>query len=411
MSESFGPAIAIDADAPASVSARSVVIRWLVGIALVAGFFTGMTILNNRDLWFIDLRVYVMGGKDSFSDHLYDAISRSGNLPFTYPPFAALIFTPFRAFPLALMAYLFTALSMGAWWLTTRTLLHRLGISFTNDLTLIAVCALGAFGFEPVATTLKFGQINLLIMALVALDILIPDDRRPMWLPRGIGVGLATGVKLTPGLFIVFFMLTRQWRMAIISFMTFSATVVVGFVMNASAASYFWTNALFDTSRVGNTERTANQSITGVIDRIAHQQVTGGWVLVAQVVIVAVALILAVVAYRLGYAIESMLTVGLATSAASPIAWSHHWVWAWLAVLTLIVRWWQHRELPTLAITIAWVLIFTSRTMWRRGMGKPLEWSVANNLIGNLYIVAFVAWVAWLFWQIDRGYMRDRISH
>ena len=47
---------------------------------------------------------------------------------------------------------------------------------------------------EPVRSTLTYGQINALIMALVAFDCL---TRAPRW-PRGVLVGVAAALKLLP---------------------------------------------------------------------------------------------------------------------------------------------------------------------------------------------------------------------
>jgi alpha-1,2-mannosyltransferase len=63
-----------------------------------------------------------------------------------------------------------------------------------------------AMVLEPVRSTIGFGQVNLILMGLVALDCLLPRTR---W-PRDLLVGLAAAIKLTPAVFVVFFLVHVQ---------------------------------------------------------------------------------------------------------------------------------------------------------------------------------------------------------
>ena len=63
---------------------------------------------------------------------------------------------------------------------------------------------------EPVRTTLYFGQINLVLMLLVLWDTARGERSRL----KGIGVGIAAGIKLTPAYFILYYLAARQWRAA-----------------------------------------------------------------------------------------------------------------------------------------------------------------------------------------------------
>lgn len=62
---------------------------------------------------------------------------------------------------------------------------------------------------EPLVTTLWLGQINLLVLWLVAEDLLARDPRR-----RGLLCGVAAGVKLTPALFVVYLLVATRQRTA-----------------------------------------------------------------------------------------------------------------------------------------------------------------------------------------------------
>ncbi|MBF0808033.1 glycosyltransferase family 87 protein [Rothia nasimurium] len=56
-----------------------------------------------------------------------------------------------------------------------------------------------ALPLNVVAQHLIFGQINLLLVSLCLIDMVRPQAR---YLPRGVLIGLAAGIKLTPALFI-----------------------------------------------------------------------------------------------------------------------------------------------------------------------------------------------------------------
>ena len=85
---------------------------------------------------------------------------------------------------------------------------------------------LACWWLEPVMQTLEFGQINLLLMALVALDCLVV---RPRW-RRGLLVGLAAAIKLTPAAFVLYFLLRRDYRAAVIAAVTGAVATALGFL-------------------------------------------------------------------------------------------------------------------------------------------------------------------------------------
>ena len=76
---------------------------------------------------------------------------------------------------------------------------------------------------EPIRTTLGYGQVNTLLMALVVADLL-PDragERRRI--PQGTLIGLAAAIKLTPALFVVFAFLVGRRRVAWTAMISFVA--------------------------------------------------------------------------------------------------------------------------------------------------------------------------------------------
>jgi uncharacterized membrane protein YgcG len=93
---------------------------------------------------------------------------------------------------------------------------------------------------------LTFGQVNLVLMAAVVVDLTRPERRS-----SGVLVGLAAGVKLTPLVFVVLLLLVGRRGAAGRATLTFLATVAVGFVLAPGAAASYWTPGLLDADRVG----------------------------------------------------------------------------------------------------------------------------------------------------------------
>ena len=116
---------------------------------------------------------------------------------------------------------------------------------------------------EPVRNTLNYGQVNVALMALVAADCLVVA---PRW-PRGALVGIAAAVKLTPAVFVLFFLLRRDWRAAGRAAVSFCACAGIGFVLAWHDSVEYWTSVIFQASRPGSPAYAANQSIQGVLAR------------------------------------------------------------------------------------------------------------------------------------------------
>src|SRR3954464_4166101 len=140
----------------------------------------------------------------------YPPVARPGS---PSPPFAGLVMSPMALLPfgavvvIAVVAtVLTTALLM--WWFAG-PLIKRSGWPIWYAFG-IAGCL--AIVFEPVRETITFGQVNTLLLTLVAGDMLVGVARGRRW--AGVGIGLATAIKLTPGVFILYLLITRRWRAA-----------------------------------------------------------------------------------------------------------------------------------------------------------------------------------------------------
>jgi alpha-1,2-mannosyltransferase len=353
--------------------ARRRQVRWAALVAF-AGLL-GYVLVRHfaLHLALIDMQVYRAEGR-AVLDHrsLYTLRATRADLAATYPPFAALLFTPLAALPLPLLRVLVTGTNIGL--LGVLGLLSCRYADWPGPAARPAVAVLAAglgVWLEPMWTTLNYGQINLLLAVLVLWDLTLPDDRRH----KGMAIGIAAGIKLTPALFIVYLLLSRRVRAAVVAGATALGTALVGAVLLPGNSLAFWTKDLFDTGRVGQVWIVDNQSLRGMLARLGHTTTPGAWALPVVAAVGALGLAVAAASARgAGRAPRAEAWGGLCCAITallvSPISWSHHWVWC-LPVIVLLGaeavaeasaagrRRWRWR-----AATAGAVVVFTSQCIW-----------------------------------------------
>ena len=205
---------------------------------------------------FVDLSVYRFGGRTVVDGlPLYASAEPHSGLLFTYPPFAALAMIPASVPPVWLATGAWTAASVAALAITLRIF----GLSRRSLLPVV----IGLVAIDPVRGTLVFGQVNLVLMALVCYDLLVLRGR---W--SGFLVGIAAGIKLTPLVFVALLVLVGRRADALRAVSAFAATVLVGVVLLPGDAATYWTSALWDSGRIGGVEYIRNQSLNGTLTRL-----------------------------------------------------------------------------------------------------------------------------------------------
>jgi alpha-1,2-mannosyltransferase len=338
----------------------------------------------------VDLDVYRIGGRAWLSGmHLYGGLPRTmsgARLPFTYPPIAAIMLSPLSMVPMAVASAVLTAASVGLLALVLLACLRSLDQS-GEQLSGWAVWWLlpPALALEPVRNTLAYGQINIVLMALVTVDCLALS---PRW-PRGSLVGLAAAIKLTPAAFVLFFLLRRDWRAAGMAAASFLAATGIGFLLAGHDSVQYWTRTVFDASRVGGESYAANQSVVGVLARIGLGQpaLAEVWLVVAVVVVGATWR-----GIRQAFAAsQDCLAMSLTAFAAlliSPISWSHQWVWCVPALVALVAAGLRHRAWGPLAAAVAGLVIFASGPQWwfPHGRLRETDWSTWQQIVGSAYV-------------------------
>lgn len=352
--------------------AVSVAVVWLVWQWLVGG--PGLTGYR------LDLDVYRIGA-DVWRDggQLYGrlpALRGGGHLPFTYPPISSVLFAPLTFVPFGVASAVTVLATVGALVLVLVTVLRSLDAPVWP--VVVAPLAV-ALAIEPVRQTLDFGQVNAVLMALVVLDALV---RTPRW-PRGALIGLAAAVKLTPALFVLFFLLRGDRRAALTAGVSFLLATGAGFLFAGEDSVRYWTATVFDPGRIGGVLQASNQSITALLARLEIESTLLWGVLCAAL------LAATVVAMRRAFA-EGRHTWALALNALgalplSPVSWSHHWVWAMPILLTAGVSWWRSRTPGALAVAAGGTLLFVFSPHWWWHRDDP--WDLWRLVSGHGYLL------------------------
>lgn len=336
----------------------------------------------------VDLVVYrAEGAAVAAGVDLYGPLAAPHDLRATYPPFAAMLFTPLIVPPYEVLRVLVIAGNIVLLFAAALLSCRLVGVDGRRRITVaVVVTGLGVWA-EPVFTTFRYGQINVLLLVLILADFTRPPTART----RGLALGVAAGIKVTPGIFVLYLLLTRRFREAAVAIAAFAATVGIGFAALPDASRRFWTDLVFDPTRVGRLENAANQSVRGMIVRITHtREPDKVWFALIAVVTVA-GLACAVFAHRrLGdrWGLPTCAVTGLLMA---PIAWSHHWVWC----IPIAVLLWADARWAVSAVAVFWTF-----AVWYVPHVPDVElrfapWQVAVSVWYVLFGVGFLAFAAW----------------
>jgi alpha-1,2-mannosyltransferase len=347
---------------------------------------------------FVDLHVYVGGAE--MLDHggrLYDYVYADQTpdfpLPFTYPPFAAVVFYPLHLIPFGILSLAWQLGIIASLYGVVR-ISQRL-LPGGGDYRIAMLWTAVGMWIEPLRSNFDYGQINVLLVLAVLCAVY-----STRWWLSGLLVGLAAGVKLTPAVSGLYFVGARRWAAAVFSAVVFVGTVAVSALVVGDQTRYYFTELLGDAHRVGPIGTSFNQSWRGGISRIlGHDAGYGPLVLAA----IAVTAVLAVMAWRaVGGASDrlgAIVVVQLFGLLASPISWTHHWVW-----LIPLMIWLLHgplRErlgarilgwgwLGLTLVGVPWLLSFAQPTIWVISRPWYLAWA------GLIYGVATLVTLGWI---------------
>ena len=412
----------------AYVARHTTMIAAAVCLMSFAGFWLAQRV---GPVSMIDLMVYrAEGWTVRTGGDLYAMVATRARLPATYPPFSALVFVPLTWLDVASMRTFATAanllLLLGVVYLSLRIIGRPRQLPPAAATFAVSAVAVWC---EPVWTTLRYGQINLLLILLVLWDLTRRSGRR--W--AGVGTGVAAGIKLTPALFAVFLALVGivqgvrrlrsgrgVWnpalRQALVALGACTATVGLADLALPRDSRTFWGRVVFAASRVGYAEQTANQSVRGVAARLLHTAIPGdSWLLAAAVVGIlglVVAVAAAVADDRLPAAPAWACCACAATALlVSPVSWSHHWVWCVPMVLLLGSEALRRRTMLWGAAAVAGTLLFTSYVVWwvPHGLGRQeLHQNVGEMMLSAAYPAGGLAFLLLTGIQVIRALRTPR---
>ncbi|QLL07004.1 glycosyltransferase 87 family protein [Mycobacterium vicinigordonae] len=384
-----------------TLAAVAAVFAWLfVGYLLWARSYTDL----------IDLLVYRAGGHAVLTGHSiyaadFAAANQSPNgLSFTYPPFAAVVFVPLAIVPVgvaktlmlllnataALLLFTLTVVATQGNWGRLRSW-RALTAPISPKTAVVLVFAAIVFTLSvPVEHNMTYGQVNLLLAAAVALDIL------PPWVPwpRGLLVGVAVAIKLTPAVFVGYFLVTRAWRPLAVSLVTTVLAVVVGWLVAPADTVRYLTSTAFDPARIGGLAYSSNQSVRGIVERLPMLDSVHGavWATATVLVIVLAATAIAVNRQR-GDTVAALLSAAFIGLLCSPVSWGHHWVWLPVAAVYFLMRWASLGAARNLmaGLLIAAISFWAPWAHLPNSEDRERLWTSGQHLLGSVWGITALA--------------------
>jgi alpha-1,2-mannosyltransferase len=316
-------------------------------------------------------------------------------LPFTYPPLAAIAFAPFALLPLSVAGAAITVTTFVLLIVSTVMVLTRLDVwpqsSMTAEPPWLRRCWLAAalvapavVYLEPIRANFDFGQINVVLMTLVIADCV---PRKTPW-PRGVLLGVAIALKLTPAVFLLYFVLRRDTRALIVSVASAVVATLVGFAFAWRDSWEYWTDTVRNTDRIGTATLNTNQNIAGALARLGLGEGERFvlWTL-ACFAVLGVTIWAARRVLRADQPVLALICVAMFGLVVSPVSWSHHWVWALPTVIVCGVVAYRHRHALLGAVTAAGVALMvwtpitlmpehheTTASLWRQLVGGSYVW-------------------------------------
>ena len=363
-------------------------LSWMIVAAVTVGVS-----LNTELQWryLLDMHVYIQGAEHFWrGTDLYGTFfpTRNEGLPFTYPPFGAVVFTPLwlltEAIGQTATERVFTLVSVAMVWLVARTLAQAVPADRRQArravVLIVLICSL------PVMSTLDLGQINTVLLALVISDVgrLFPR------IPLGLLTGVAAAIKLTPlvfGLYFLILWIMRRKPAGLIGMgVGFLGATGLAWLINPGVSVTYWTQTLFSSSRIGEPWYAKNVSIRGLLSRFPDLEAASVlWGLSVCIVIVAVA-VAVIRVLRSGdsllHHLLAITLVALISLLCSPVSWHHHWVW--LGPLAICLWFTGHRFLAGWAVFAQTLGAFH---MFLPSSGDiEFDWNPLEHLLATHYL-------------------------
>jgi alpha-1,2-mannosyltransferase len=281
----------------------------------------------------IDFHIYVDSVRHWTTSSAYNYHDPVLGLGFTYPPAGAMVLWPLAQLGEAAGEHLWlvgSVLASAAFLVLGIRMLPTEPATRWYRPALLALCIWSV----PVVLTTRLGQINAYLALAVLADVLLCERG---WRRSGFMTGVAAAVKLTPGIGLLYFAVAGKRRALVNGIVAAAAITATAALLAPSESRFYWTDALFDTGRIGDLDSAYSNSIRRMAAWLPFgdraQNVI--WVLCC-VVLIVVATRRAGRAVRVGNHLAAIVIVMCLGGAISPISWTHHLYFLILALPLLV---------------------------------------------------------------------------
>lgn len=373
------------------------VIAWVLAVVAI-----GHLVITAISGQMLDLDVYRTGGLAIVHGRDLYAVRAADRLPFTYPPVAAVLAIPLALVPFGVAKVLWVAaiylpLAMAVRYGFRQILSRALVLAPALYPTVLVTAAY----LLPVRQEIGFGQVDVLLLGLCLLDF---TTRAPGW-PRGLLIGLATAIKLEPGVFVIYLLITGRRREAATAILSFLGCTGLAWLVSPGDSARYWTSAIFNTGRLGGNGSAANQALRGIVLRLLrhHPGMNPDLVWTPLVLIVGIAgFVAARACWRAGHEMAGITIIGLLGALLSPVAWIHHLCWVVIALGVILGDGRVTRRV--MVALLAGFLFLTSLPTWaEHAMSEARLASPPGFLSENSFGLAALALIPVLFYVGRKG--------
>jgi len=365
---------------PTAAIAVAAAVVWLVSGAYMFHFGAS---------WHLDLRVYREAGSALYHHGSPFTVDFTANhLPFTYTPFALLVLSPLAFGRLGLVETL--------WWLASAvSLVGATYLLLTTGTSLAGrrawavaalLCATASLALEPVRSNFDYGQINLILMVMIVADV---TRVRAPW--RGVLVGLAAAIKLTPLVFLFYFAAARDWRSLARGVGTVVVVTGASWLVLPSDSARYWFHEVTNARRTGALGVVSNQGWNGLVHRSPFDGGHFGTVvwLVLSLATLAGGVVLTRWLVEGARTVEALTVLALTELLVSPVSWTHHWSWLVVVPIVAVGLWSVHRQVAVALLVLLGLAVAAPYLWLQHG---PLAFVATNSLV----LAAAAVLVLWL---------------
>lgn len=345
--------------------------------------------------------------------HIDDGMRQLFNGPFQRYislPTTAMLLTPFSLLPFELATLLYRSVMLLALIIGTRLALRD---QPTLPPTALVLSVVLVMLWQPARTSLQLGQVDGWIVLALGLTLFAVSRQRP-WL-AGIGIGVATLLKISPALLLLHCLLRRQWSTVLAG----GLTILAGIILCAlpqhgdDLKTFVW--QVTPTLRHG-TAHAQNQALGAVLARLAAGPAApttffdtpGQWQWVG---LLPAVLLLPSMAWQRRQQPLHPLELGcciVLALLAGPLSWDHYSSWALLPAALLL-----HRA-DSRWITLPAVLPFLFALPVSQSHTAPLiSWAIGNNayVIGHWLLLFSCLWALLRQCQSPSTTVTDAFPH